>query len=340
MRSRDQSSVVQGGKQRGTRPYITVLFIARSSCRKPMLPLNGIDLCQLVPMADLIEKGEVWDDMDIYLDKTKSEEECNVDHPSRSGSRCSSYTSLASVCSSTASKESDKDNNNSNTASTRYDPSTTSNSTMSFTGLAYLQSLVDGRVTCDDSTMSKGAWRQEVHAAMQAELHNVNGFDTKIEKQYEQEMQFWSPPSTPLESPISEVFDDENRDFSDDSKETILTAASLSNEISDDDLINLSVRELNRKLKGIPRASMLRLKQRRRLLKNRGYAQKCRTRRVQQYRTLSEDNADLYKQINDLRNMVRSYKKQRDDYKHKYERLLQTVVNGNQSNIAGFDVNS
>ena len=293
-----------------------------------------MDLSQLVPMADLIEKGEAWDDMDIYLDKTKAEED--MDHPSR----CSSYTSLTSVCSSTASKESDKDNNNLNAVSTRYDPSTTSNSTMSFTGLAYLQSLVDGRVTCDDSATSKGAWRQEVHAATRAELHNVNGFDTKTEQQYEQEMQFWSPPSTPLESPKSEVFDDENRDFSDDSKETILTAATFSNEISDDDLINLSVRELNRKLKGIPRAAMLRLKQRRRLLKNRGYAQKCRTRRVQQYRTLSEDNADLYKQINDLKNLVRSYKKQRDDYKHKYERILQTVVNGNQANIAGFDVNS
>ena len=133
-----------------------------------------------------------------------------------------------------------------------------------------------------------------------------------------------STPSTTVTSSISdisELFDDDTTEFSDDSKDTILTVASLSSKISDDDLVTLSVRELNKRLKALSRTEILRLKQRRRLLKNRGYAQKCRTRRVQQYKKLSDDNSDLYKEIDELKELNRLYQKQRDEYKSKYLKL-------------------
>lgn len=60
------------------------------------------------------------------------------------------------------------------------------------------------------------------------------------------------------------------------------SSASLVDYIDEEQLRNLTVTELNKRVHGCPRDEVIRLKQKRRTLKNRGYAQICRSKRLQQ----------------------------------------------------------
>uniref|UniRef100_A0A670I7E8 MAF bZIP transcription factor A n=1 Tax=Podarcis muralis TaxID=64176 RepID=A0A670I7E8_PODMU len=79
----------------------------------------------------------------------------------------------------------------------------------------------------------------------------------------------------------------------------------LEDRFSDDQLVSMSVRELNRQLRGFSKEEVIRLKQKRRTLKNRGYAQSCRYKR----------------QVEQLKQEVSRLAKERDLYKEKYEKL-------------------
>ena len=77
--------------------------------------------------------------------------------------------------------------------------------------------------------------------------------------------------------------------------------------ICDDDLVTVSVRELNRTIRAYPREVQTELKKRRRTLKNRGYAQICRQKRVENKHTL-EIQCNGYREENaKLRNEVMLY---------------------------------
>ena len=68
--------------------------------------------------------------------------------------------------------------------------------------------------------------------------------------------------------------------------------------ISDNDLLNLSVKDLNRLLKSLSAEERLKLKRRRRILKNRGYAANCRTKRMSQKDKLQLEKSKLENEVN------------------------------------------
>lgn len=88
--------------------------------------------------------------------------------------------------------------------------------------------------------------------------------------------------------------------------------------IKDEELINLSVRDLNRRLRNLDKDEKMKLKQRRRLLKNRGYAQTCRTRRIMNQKQLYEENQKLKKLLEQS-----TYEK--NLYQTKYENLKNVI---------------
>ncbi|RXM90479.1 Transcription factor Maf [Acipenser ruthenus] len=105
----------------------------------------------------------------------------------------------------------------------------------------------------------------------------------------------------------------------------------------EDALVNMSVRELNRQLRGVSKEEVIRLKQKRRTLKNRGYAQSCRYKRVQQKHVLEGEKTQLVQQVEHLKQEISRLVRERDAYKEKYEKL---ISNGFRENSSGSDTPS
>ncbi|KAJ8930509.1 hypothetical protein NQ314_016686 [Rhamnusium bicolor] len=82
--------------------------------------------------------------------------------------------------------------------------------------------------------------------------------------------------------------------------------------LNDDLLMSLSVRELNKRLHGCPREEIVRLKQKRRTLKNRGYAQNCRSKRLQQRQDLEQTNRSLQQELHRLKSELVRVSQERD----------------------------
>ncbi|XP_013412525.1 transcription factor MafK isoform X2 [Lingula anatina] len=101
--------------------------------------------------------------------------------------------------------------------------------------------------------------------------------------------------------------------------------------ISDDELVTLTVRELNRQLKSLPKDEVTKLKQRRRTLKNRGYAASCREKRMSQKDELELERQTLAQQVERLKEENAKVHKELENLKNKYE-TLQTFANSGSFN--------
>lgn len=100
--------------------------------------------------------------------------------------------------------------------------------------------------------------------------------------------------------------------------------ATASVRLTDAELESLSAKALNQILRSVPKEEAKLLKQRRRTLKNRGYAQSCRHKRVSERDELSREARQLRKQLDHLTKQNSILTSERDAYKRKVDILLAT----------------
>ena len=104
----------------------------------------------------------------------------------------------------------------------------------------------------------------------------------------------------------------------------------FSQHISDDELTRLTVRELNQRLRCLPKAEAQKLRRRRRSLKNREYATSCRQWRSALKERLETENQWLKEQLREAKERLCSAVKDRDSYKKRFDRLHKAYATWNE----------
>lgn len=104
-------------------------------------------------------------------------------------------------------------------------------------------------------------------------------------------------------------------------KDIISRQTSSECELEDEELVTLPVRELNKRLQGLSKEEIQRLKQKRRTLKNRGYAQNCRSKRMHHKTQLERTNNSLLDQIDALQRHVAMLTREKNYFKQQNDLL-------------------
>lgn len=91
--------------------------------------------------------------------------------------------------------------------------------------------------------------------------------------------------------------------------------------LTEEQLVSLSARDLNRLCRDLPDDVIKQLKKRRRTLKNRGYAYNSRVRRVSQKNTLEKERDELKQQLAHLADKCRLLEVERNQWKRRAQAL-------------------
>lgn len=106
-------------------------------------------------------------------------------------------------------------------------------------------------------------------------------------------------------------------------------AYDLAGILDDYELVNLPLRELNKRLRYLPKQMAYGMKKRRRTLKNRKYAQNCRSKRLEQKSEMEVQNCHLKTEIQRLNMMIENLRQENV--------MLKSYLNKSDKNSGGGD---